>query len=204
VIRALETALRSHGRAAVSQMREGLFYAVVGMRTTDRSVEHRRRLLADLRNTRLPAHVRVAVGPPVRELADIQSSITAAKACAEHDGWGSAADAVMDCVELSVPRLAHALQDGGLLTTLVDDVLGELIAYDRRHGTALFHTLATYLRHGSSKTGCARALHLQRQTLYQRLARIFAIIGEPAPGSAEYGALLVAVELETARRAAGR
>jgi PucR family transcriptional regulator, purine catabolism regulatory protein len=203
-IRTLETALRRHARTTVSQMREGLLYAVVGMRATDRLVEHRRRLLADLRDTSLPAHVRVAVGPPARALADAQGSLIAAQACAEHDGWGSAVDAVMDCVELSVPRLAHDLRDGGLLTTLVDNVLGELIAHDRRHGTALFSTLATYLRCGSSKTGCAKALHLQRQTLYQRLGRIFEIIGDPAPGSAEYGALLVAVELETARRSAGR
>ena len=49
VITALETAMRRHARAAVSQMREGLLYAVVGMRATDQLVEHRRRLLADLR-----------------------------------------------------------------------------------------------------------------------------------------------------------
>jgi PucR family transcriptional regulator, purine catabolism regulatory protein len=202
VIRALETAMRRHARAAISQVREGLLFAVVGMRATDRLAEHRRRLLADLRDTALPARVRVGVGPPVRALPDVQGSLTAAKACAEHDGWGAGEGVVMDCVELSVPRLVHGLQSGGLLTALVDDVVGELIAYDRRHGTALFRTLATDLRHGSSKTRCAQALHLQRQTLYQRLARIFEIIGEPEPGSAEYGALLVAVELETAQRLA--
>ena len=203
VIRALETAMRRHARAAVSQMREGLLYAVVGMRATDRLVEHRRRLLADLRDTVLPAHVRVAVGPPVRVLSDVRGSLTAATACAEHDGWGSAAGSVMDCVELSVPRLVHAVRDDRVLSTLVDDVLGELVSHDRRRGTALFATLASYLRHGTSKTETAKALHLQRQTLYQRLSRIFEIIGEPVPGSAEYGAILVAVELETARRAAG-
>jgi purine catabolism regulator len=105
-------------------------------------------------------------------------------------------------VELSVPRLVHAVRDDGVLGVLVDDVLGELVAHDRRRGTALFTTLATYLRHGTSKTETAKALHLQRQSLYQRLGRIFELIGEPVPGSAEYGALLVAVEVETARRAA--
>jgi PucR family transcriptional regulator, purine catabolism regulatory protein len=202
VFRTLETAMRRHARAVVSQVREGLLYAVVGMRATDQLVEHRRRLLADLRDTTLPAHVRVAVGAPVRAAADVRGSLTAAKACAEHDGWGSATDAVMDCVELSVPRLVHAVRDDGVLGVLVDDVLGELVAHDRRRGTALFTTLATYLRHGTSKTETAKALHLQRQSLYQRLGRIFELIGEPVPGSAEYGALLVAVEVETARRAA--
>jgi len=203
VMTAFDRAVRRHARAAVWQMREGLLYAVVGMRaTTDRLVEHRRRLVADLKDTPLPAHVRVAVGPPVRALVDIQRSITAAKTCVEYDGWGSAPGVVMDCVELSVPRLIHALQDGDILKCLVDDVLGELIAYDRSRGTVLFDTLAIYLRYGSSKTECARALHLQRQSVYQRLGRIFEIIGHPVPGSAEYGALLVAVEMEIARRAA--
>ena len=157
-----------------------------------------------LRDGAFPAHVRVAVGPPVRRLSGVRGSLTAAKVCAEHDGWGSASDAVLDCVELSVPRLVHAVGDERVLSALVDDVLGELVAHDRRRGTALFVTLTAYLRHGTSKTATAKALHLQRQSLYQRLARIFEIIGEPVPGSPEYGALLVAVELETARRAAGR
>ena len=95
VITTLETAMRRHARAAVSQMREGLLYAVVGMRATDRLVEHRRRLLEDLRTVTYPdgalsAHVRVAVGPPVRALSDVRDSLTAATACVENDGWGSA------------------------------------------------------------------------------------------------------------------
>jgi purine catabolism regulator len=200
MITTLETAMRRHARAAVSQMREGLLYAVVGMRATDRLVEHRRRLLEDLRDTALPVHVRIAVGPPVRALSDVRDSLTAATACVENDGWGSAPQAVMDCVELSVPRFVHAVRDDAVVGALVGDVLGELIAHDSRRGTALFDTLATYVRHGASKTETAKALHLQRQSLYQRLSRVFEIIGEPVPGSAEYGALLVAVELETARR----
>ena len=86
VIRSLETAMRRHARATVSQMRDDLLHAVVGMRATDQLVEHRRRLLADLRDTALPAHVRVAVGPPVRALADVRSSLVAARTCAEHGG----------------------------------------------------------------------------------------------------------------------
>ena len=204
VITTLETAMRRHARAAVSQMREGLLYAVVGMRATDRLVEHRRRLLEDLRTVTypdgaLPAHVRVAVGPPVRALSDVRDSLTAATACVENDGWGSAPHAVMDCVELSVPRFVHAVRDDAVVGALVGDVLGELIAHDSRRGTALFDTLATYLRHGASKTETAKALHLQRQSLYQRLSRVFEF-RRPVPGSTEYGALLVAVELETARR----
>ena len=109
-------------------------------------------------------------------------------------------DAVMDCVELSVPRFVHAVRDAAVGVHSSATCSGSLIAHDRRRGTTLFDTLATYLRHGASKTETAKALHLQRQSLYQRLSRVFEVIGEPVPGSTEYGALLVAVELETARR----
>jgi purine catabolism regulator len=64
----------------------------------------------------------------------------------------------------------------------------------------LFDTLATWLRLSGNKTETASALHLQRQSLYQRLDRVMALLGHPAPGSARWGAIMVAVELELARR----
>ena len=50
------------------------------------------------------------------------------------------------------------------------------------------------------KTDTAAALHLQRQSLYQRLDRIFDALGNPQPGSSRWGAVALAVELEAARR----
>ena len=58
-----------------------------------------------------------------------------------------------------------------------------------------------YLRHSGQKTDAAAALHLQRQSLYQRLDRIMVALGRPVPGSSRWGAVALAVELEVARRA---
>ncbi|WP_410869773.1 PucR family transcriptional regulator [Nocardia sp. A7] len=64
---------------------------------------------------------------------------------------------------------------------LVDTTLAPLIAWDTAHHSALTHTLEVFLRHGGSATRCAAALHIGRQSLYQRLDRIKSLLGfDPA------------------------
>ncbi len=64
---------------------------------------------------------------------------------------------------------------------LVDTTLAPLIAWDTTHHSALVHTLEVFLRHGGSATRCAAALHIGRQSLYQRLDRIKVLLGfDPA------------------------
>lgn len=50
--------------------------------------------------------------------------------------------------------------------------LTPLIEHDDRHGTALMETLEVFFAHGGRKADAARALYLERQSLYKRLARI--------------------------------
>ena len=66
----------------------------------------------------------------------------------------------------------HALVD------LLDDVLGPLTTHDEKYGTDLVHTLQSYLFHGESKAATAAHLHIRRQTLYKRLARIESLVGD--------------------------
>jgi hypothetical protein len=85
-------------------------------------------------------------------------------ACFEQDGWGASAEAVMDCVDLAVPRLVHDVSNEQIVSRFVQELLGELLEHDRQRGTPLFETLKVYLRHSGSKTDTARALHVQRQS----------------------------------------
>lgn len=62
------------------------------------------------------------------------------------------------------------------LADLVSDLLGPLLDWDERHATELVHTLHIYLRSGQSPTRTARQLHLRRQSVHQRLARIDALM----------------------------
>ncbi|MFI5957074.1 helix-turn-helix domain-containing protein [Cryptosporangium sp. NPDC051539] len=53
-------------------------------------------------------------------------------------------------------------------------------------------TLELYLRHGASATKTADALHLRRQSLYQRLERIETLLGHSPAAPDLYPALLAA------------
>ncbi|GAA3384215.1 PucR family transcriptional regulator [Cryptosporangium minutisporangium] len=94
-------------------------------------------------------------------------------------------------LELELSR--HA--DPGRLDAFVDRTIGPLVAWDARHRTELVRTLELYLRHGASVTRTAAALHLRRQSLYQRLERIETLLGHSPADPQFYPALLAATLL---------
>ncbi|MFF1698649.1 PucR family transcriptional regulator [Streptomyces sp. NPDC058257] len=67
--------------------------------------------------------------------------------------------------------------DDSALAAFVDRAIGPLRAHDRRSKPPLLPTLQTYLAHAGRKAETARELHLNRQTLYNRLARISELLG---------------------------
>src|SRR4051795_11457807 len=72
----------------------------------------------------------------------------------------------------SVADLLHDLRDTPELETFVDEQLGPLLADASPRTRVLLETLEAYLAAGGRKAEAARALHLERQSLYLRLARI--------------------------------
>lgn len=75
---------------------------------------------------------------------------------------------------------------------LAEDALGPLQAWDRLHGSALLDTLAAWIDHGLNTAATARALHVRRQTVHERLVRIGTVLGfDPGDGS-ELAHLVVA------------
>ncbi|MFF7730407.1 PucR family transcriptional regulator [Streptomyces sp. NPDC008001] len=82
-----------------------------------------------------------------------------------------------DVRRLDVDVLLWRLRSQGDLAAFVDRVLGPLIAHDAAARPALLPTLAAYLSHAGRKAETARELHLNRQTLYDRLARIGRLLG---------------------------
>ncbi|MGW5864065.1 PucR family transcriptional regulator [Streptomyces sp. NPDC055239] len=67
--------------------------------------------------------------------------------------------------------------DDSALAAFVDRAIGPLRIHDRRSKPPLLPTLQTYLAHAGRKAETARELHLNRQTLYNRLARISELLG---------------------------
>ncbi|MFD4834057.1 PucR family transcriptional regulator [Streptomyces uncialis] len=82
-----------------------------------------------------------------------------------------------DARRLDIDLLLWRLRDHPDLAAFVDRAIGPLRAHDSRAKPPLLPTLETYLAHAGRKAETARELHLNRQTLYNRLARIGELLG---------------------------
>jgi purine catabolism regulator len=77
-----------------------------------------------------------------------------------------------DARRLDIDLLLWRLREHPDLAAFVDRAIGPLLSHDRTARPPLLPTLETYLAHSGRKAETARELHLNRQTLYDRLARI--------------------------------
>ncbi|RZB20541.1 PucR family transcriptional regulator [Streptomyces sp. F001] len=82
-----------------------------------------------------------------------------------------------DARRLDIDLLLWRLRDHPDLAAFVDRTIGPIRDHDRRSRPPLLPTLETYLAHAGRKAETARELHLNRQTLYNRLARIGELLG---------------------------
>ncbi|MEW1904842.1 PucR family transcriptional regulator [Streptomyces sp. NPDC086147] len=84
-----------------------------------------------------------------------------------------------DARRLDIDLLLWRLHFHGdtVLGAFVDRAIGPLQEHDRTSRPPLLPTLETYLAHAGRKAETARELHLNRQTLYNRLARISELLG---------------------------
>jgi hypothetical protein len=73
--------------------------------------------------------------------------------------------------------LLFPLRDSPELHAFYAEYLGALESYDARHGTELIRTLEGFFAHHGNHVRAADALHLHRNTLLYRLARIQSISG---------------------------
>jgi purine catabolism regulator len=73
---------------------------------------------------------------------------------------------------MAADRLCARLVDDPELLSIIEEELGPLRRYDAEHHTELLKTLRTVLLSGSSKTAAAHSLHVRRQSLYGRIAKI--------------------------------
>ena len=76
-----------------------------------------------------------------------------------------------------VTDLLHDLRDAPEVDAFVEEQLGPLLADGSARTRVLLETLEAYLAAGGRKAQAARALHLERQSLYLRLRRIEEVLG---------------------------
>jgi purine catabolism regulator len=130
------------------------------------------------------ASVRSRLGRPTGPLAALgplgpveaagRSLRAAAQALALHVA-GTPGERLVLAEDLVVERLLAAVADPVRLADLVEEQLGGLLR--ARNAATLLATLDHYLASGGSKAATARALHLRRQSVHQRLARVAEHLG---------------------------
>ena len=96
---------------------------------------------------------------------------TAAAAAAPPRRWH-------DATRADLHHLLWELRGSEALKAFVERRLAPLVEHDSRRKSKLLSTLEAYCAHGGRKAETARALHLERQSLYHRLDRIETLLGE--------------------------
>lgn len=118
------------------------------------------------------------IGPPVASYPQAPHSLQAVRASRSlAQAMGDDGGGLTDSEDYVVERLAVEHLGTGTVDLLVQELIGNLVEYDRRRGTQLLETLEQWLRSGCNTAETARALFLERQSMHSRLTRIFELIG---------------------------
>ena len=113
-----------------------------------------------------PADTWLAAGQGLRRVRRSAGAATAAPVARWHDARRP-----------GVGDLLHDLRDTPELGAFVEEQLGPLLSDPAPRTRVLLETLEAYLTAGGRKAEAARALHLERQSLYLRLKRIEEALG---------------------------
>jgi purine catabolism regulator len=175
----------------------------VAVLSGDRPLESRDALLAGLRALPAPSDTLVAVGPLAAGIAESPWSLSEARLTLElagalghsHAGTHGQNSPVIDCEAFAVERLAVGSLDTDQRRSYVRQQLGALLDYDAQRNSRLLGTLATWLDSGCNTAQAARELHLERQSMHQRLQRIFELCGGDPRRTGRLAALHLAARL---------
>ncbi|MEV2194928.1 PucR family transcriptional regulator [Streptomyces phaeochromogenes] len=162
---------------------EGRVPLLLGLRTESERVTVADRVAAALRaGVERAGMQRPGAQPPV-VVVGVAGGWTAASASLRHAAeTATAAQGLSDrpwydARRLDIDLLLWRLRDHRDLAAFVERAIGPLRDHDNRSKPPLLPTLETYLAHAGRKAETARELHLNRQTLYNRLARIGELLG---------------------------
>ena len=138
--------------------------------------EQTRTALTRLSGAGLPTTVGIAAADggigAVREgFEAAQQTVTMLGALGREDECAVAA-------ELGFYRPLFSAAGRGEIRSFVEHTVGPLLHHDRKHGTDLAPTLSTYLAIGQNHTRAAAELHVHPNTLYRRLDRVTALLGD--------------------------
>lgn len=190
----------AHSHATYVDNAELLAVAGLGGTTPE---ETRQKLLAGLLELPALAGTLTAVGPLVAGVSDAPWSLSEAKltldlaASREQSRFdaGGARHPVIDAEAYAVERLAVQALDPYQRRNFVRQQLGPLLDHDAHRNSRLIETLGTWMDCGCNTAEAARELHLERQSMHQRLRRIFELCGGDPRETGRLAALHLAASL---------
>ena len=173
--------------------------------------EDRSTIISGLRSLAAPEGTVSAVGPVASGITAAHWSLAQARLTLE---LGTAADAarpggrpggtVLDAEEYAVERLALQSMDEAQRAEFITQQLGALLDHDAQRRSLLVETLRVWMDTGCNTAQAARELHVERQSMHQRLQRIFSLCGGDPRGSGSLAALHLATRLVRLPRGTGR
>lgn len=175
----------------------------VAVLSGDSPRESRHALLAGLRALPALAGTLVAVGPLADGIKNAPLSLSETRLTLELAGALGRSQAgaseqqcpVIDSEAFAVERLAVGSLDADQRRNFVRQQLGAVLDYDAQRNSRLLGTLATWLDSGCNTAQAARELHVERQSMHQRLQRIFELCGGDPRGTGRLAALHLAARL---------
>ncbi|MCZ2404035.1 PucR family transcriptional regulator ligand-binding domain-containing protein [Paenarthrobacter sp. Z7-10] len=190
----VEQLLRRRSRHLVVYVDQNEFVALVALDPTEvRS--SRTALLTELSAGPEDNPVIFAVGPVAYGIAAAGRSLAEARLSLEVTFALPQRGTVIDAEALAVERLTARNVAPEQIAAFVEELVGELLSHDRRKGSRLMETLETWLSLGCNTAETARVLHLERQSLHNRLQRIFALLGGDPRGTGRLAGLHMAARL---------
>ena len=122
-----------------------------------------------------PDTVSLAISGMSESWDDVAESLVRARLAAEAGAAGPAR-AWHDASRTEVGQLLLSMRGTPELLAFSDERLGPLLRVGGDRGRDLLRTLEVYLHSGGRKTEAAKALEIERQSLYHRLVRIESIL----------------------------
>jgi hypothetical protein len=126
----------------------------------------------------LSGHATVGVSPRVTGAASMPEALASARRCLAALLALGRRGVVGGSEALGVYRFLLAPGGPEEVVEFVRRTVGPLLDHDEARGTELARTLEAYLASGRQHSATAEQLHIHPNTLYQRLTRIGAVLGE--------------------------
>jgi purine catabolism regulator len=119
----------------------------------------------------------IGIGSYIKQLTNVQESYeTAKETLAIQKDIGPLPSPFYG--DLHLHKIIYTLKKTDALPALMEEYIGPVVASDQEKNGHLLQTLNVYLKLSGSKQETAKALFIARQTLYHRLDKLAALLGD--------------------------